>query len=111
VTGLDVLNDGSGEFPQMTLWPEFFRPLPSCDQSSFDAALLGEPALEELLDDPVMQTVMRRDGVTRLEILSLMRRFQKRRAALSTDSEDYASRGRPAAHERGGSAKRAAAAS
>jgi hypothetical protein len=67
----------------MTLWPEFFRPLPSADPSPVDDALMDEPALEDLLDDPVMQTVMRRDGVTRFEILSLMHRFQKRRAALS----------------------------
>jgi hypothetical protein len=68
----------------MTIWPEFFRSAPSTHRSPEDRALLEEPALEDLLDDPVMQTVMRRDGVTRLEILSLMRRFQRLQAAAAS---------------------------
>ncbi len=45
---------------------------------SVDAELLREPDLNDMLDDPVLQTVMRRDGVTRKQILSLMLAFRAR---------------------------------
>ena len=46
-----------------------------------DAELREEPNLNDMLEDPVMQTLMRRDGVTRLQILSLMVAFRERRIA------------------------------
>jgi hypothetical protein len=44
----------------------------NCHRSPLEAALPYEPDLDEVLDDPVVQTVMCRDGVTRGEILALM---------------------------------------
>ncbi|MFM8991366.1 MAG: hypothetical protein ACKOUS_17530 [Alphaproteobacteria bacterium] len=32
------------------------------------AGILGEPDLRELLDDPTLHAVMRRDGLTRLDL-------------------------------------------
>ncbi|MBI1246060.1 MAG: hypothetical protein GC202_13745 [Alphaproteobacteria bacterium] len=40
------------------------------------AAAHGEPRLSELLDDPVTQAVMRRDGVTRDGILAMFGNLQ-----------------------------------
>jgi hypothetical protein len=44
---------------------------------------LCEPDLHEMLEDPVLQTVMARDGVSREEILGLARWVRKRRVLLS----------------------------
>lgn len=40
---------------------------------------LNEPSLNEMLDDPVVQVVMARDGVKRREIVALMGRLQDKR--------------------------------
>jgi hypothetical protein len=40
---------------------------------------LNEPSLNEMLDDPVVQVVMARDGVKRREIVALMGRLQDQR--------------------------------
>jgi hypothetical protein len=40
--------------------------------SRTEPALWGEPRLDEVLNDPVVQAVMRRDGVSRVEILGLV---------------------------------------
>lgn len=45
---------------------------------------LNEPSLNEMLDDPVVQVVMARDGVKRREIVALMGRLQDKR----TDSAE-----------------------
>ncbi len=39
--------------------------------------LSGEPSLQEMLSDEVVQAVMRRDGVRREDLLSLIRRVQQ----------------------------------
>jgi hypothetical protein len=39
----------------------------------------SEPSLNEMLDDPVVQVVMARDGVKRREIVALMGRMQTQR--------------------------------
>jgi hypothetical protein len=41
--------------------------------------LAVEPELDEVLDDPVVQAVMARDGVARGEILDLVSAVQERR--------------------------------
>ena len=42
----------------------------------------GEPRLAEMLDDPVIQAVMARDGVARCEIEALVASVQARFAAV-----------------------------
>jgi len=37
----------------------------------------GEPSLQEMLSDEVVQAVMRRDGVRRDDLLALIRRVQR----------------------------------
>jgi len=39
--------------------------------------LSGEPSLQEMLSDEVMQAMMRRDGVRRDDLLTLIRRLQQ----------------------------------
>jgi hypothetical protein len=39
--------------------------------------LNGEPSLQEMLSDEVVQAVMRRDGVRRDDLLALIRRIQR----------------------------------
>ena len=39
--------------------------------------LSGEPSLQEMLSDEVVQAVMRRDGVRRDDLLALIRRVQR----------------------------------
>ena len=83
----------------MTIWPEFYRELPS-EGVQAERELLAEPKLDELLDDPVLQTLMRRDGVTRFEILSLVRRFQAHRGKVGGTPRPPRSASRERAAER-----------
>jgi hypothetical protein len=39
-------------------------------------APVGEPGVSDLLDDPVAQAMMRRDGVTREGVLAMLARLQ-----------------------------------
>jgi hypothetical protein len=51
---------------------------------------LSEPSLNEMLDDPVVQVVMARDGVKRREIVALMGRLQAQRAdSMDRSLKDY----------------------
>jgi hypothetical protein len=51
---------------------------------------LSEPSLDEMLDDPVVQIVMARDGVKRREIVALMGRLQTQRAdSIDHSLKDY----------------------
>lgn len=49
----------------------------------------SEPSLNEMLDDPVVQVVMARDGVKRREIVALMGRMQTQRSdSLAAPAKD-----------------------
>jgi hypothetical protein len=49
----------------------------------------SEPSLNEMLDDPVVQIVMARDGVKRREIVALMGRMHTQRSdSLSAAEKD-----------------------
>jgi hypothetical protein len=50
---------------------------------------LSEPSLDEMLDDPVVQIVMARDGVKRREIVALMGRLQTQRVDTDRSLKDY----------------------
>ena len=41
-------------------------------QSESNRGLYGEPSLEELLSDPIVQSLMKRDGVKASDIANLM---------------------------------------
>lgn len=45
-----------------------------------DASLHSEPPLHDLLDDPVIQAVMRRDRVDRTDVLDLVLSMRERLA-------------------------------
>ena len=49
-----------------------------------------EPSLDEMLDDPVVQAVMARDGVKRREIEALMGRLQTPRDDGTRARKDFA---------------------
>jgi hypothetical protein len=51
---------------------------------------LSEPSLDEMLDDPVVQIVMARDGVKRREIVALMGRLHTQRGDADRSLKDYA---------------------
>jgi hypothetical protein len=45
-----------------------------------DADLSGEPTLEEMLSDPVVMSMMRRDGVSRMDIIQVFDRWERKAA-------------------------------
>jgi hypothetical protein len=48
----------------------------ACAGAQQDIDFDGEPSLEEMLDDPVIQAVMSQDGVGRQEIVDLVASLQ-----------------------------------
>ncbi len=73
----------------MPNWPDFYQCRPVCGGAAVEADLLAEPRLADLLDDPVLQALMRCDGVTRRQLMALAREFRsgQRRARVGPAAE------------------------